>query len=131
MEIETKETQELVAPDESESKSRFADYVAPDGRRWDQLTTDEKAKVRKKFKKKNQTQLLKEKAIEMTASLQKAADSKAKPENPDEVEKESKSILESQIRWCTAQIRLGLTNNNVTKDQCRFGDSANIQTTRA
>ena len=59
------------------------------------MTTDEKAKVRKKFKKKNQTQLLKEKAMEMTASLQKAADSEAKPETPDEVEKESKSSVES------------------------------------
>jgi hypothetical protein len=37
----------------AEQKSKYADYVTPDGRTWDQLSADERKKIRKKLNKKN------------------------------------------------------------------------------
>lgn len=36
-----------------ETKSKYAGYVAADGRRWEELSPEEKVKVKRKLKKKN------------------------------------------------------------------------------
>ena len=69
--------------DETEGKSKYSEYVSPDGRRWDQLTVDEKAKVRKKLKKKNQIQILNEKKIDMVSSLKQTPEEISIPDTKD------------------------------------------------
>jgi hypothetical protein len=36
-----------------EKKSKYVDHVSADGRHWDELSPEEKAKVKKKLRKKN------------------------------------------------------------------------------
>jgi hypothetical protein len=59
----------------------------------------------------------------MVESLKEGVEEQPKSElaQPD-----TKLSVEAQIIWCTAQIRLGLTNVGITKDQCKKSGPALI-----
>lgn len=89
-------TEEISESKPSQPKSKYADYVTPDGRTWDQLSANEKKKIKKKLNKKN----------------------KAKAAPVPDVENMDFSV-DAQIEWTLRQIKLGLTSKDVTKDQCK------------
>lgn len=100
-----KEEQQVVE-EQTEQKSKYADYVHKDGRTWEELTPEERKKVRKKLNKKKKKQ---EKQKLKKEGLKK------------HVEKiKGKSNFEQELQWCVDQIKLGLTHNEVTPDQCKF-----------
>jgi hypothetical protein len=91
---------------EEEGVSKYADYVHSDGRKWAELTADEKKKVRKKLKKKkDKSEKSKNPYYEATTKF------RGQPEK--------KLTFEDDLEWCLSQLKLGLTANVVTQQQCR------------
>lgn len=88
-----------------EQKSKYSDYVHSDGRKWDDLTAEERKKVRKKLNKKNKKQSKKQNIQELTKKHQERT--------------KGKSNFEKELLWCIDQIKLGLTHNAVTPEQCK------------
>ena len=80
-------------------KSQYSDYVHSDGRKWDELTADERKKIKRKLNKKKKKQ---------------------KQKQDDAAYKESikgKSSFQIELQWCIDQIKLGITANAVTPEQ--------------
>ena len=91
---------ETQVPVDLEGKSKYSDYVSPDGRPWDKLTVEEKAKARKKLKKKLQAKELKAITTEMVTSLVEKPEKESEPSITQEPE--AKVSVEAQVLWCTA-----------------------------
>jgi uncharacterized protein YaaW (UPF0174 family) len=99
--------QEQTAPEQQEqTQSKFADYIHSDGRPWAELTPEEKQKVRKKLNKKKKKK--------------KKAQSKATQIAKHSEKMKGKGNFEKELKWCIDQIKLGLTANAVTPDQCKL-----------
>jgi len=91
----TNETE--VQIEEQPQISKYADYLHSDGRKWDQLTVEEKKKIRKKLAKKFNKVIV---------------------APPTESRKET--TYEEELEWCINQLKLGLTKNAVTPEQCNI-----------
>lgn len=97
-------------------KPKYADYIHSDGRKWEELTTEEKQKVRKKLNKKD-----KKKSNNPISDLiiEAPKDIETPTSKVVVIDTEDYSVT-AQINWCIFQIKLGLQTNKVTKDQSKY-----------
>lgn len=106
--VDQVETREIEKQEDkpNQPQSKYADYVHTDGRSWVELTKEERRKIKKKLNKKKKKEAKKKNMQELT----KKHEEKTK----------GKSNFEKELLWCIDQIKLGLTHNAVTPEQCEF-----------
>lgn len=96
---------QIEAQDSNNQVSKYADYVHGDGRKWSELKPEEKKRVKKKLAKK-----MKKKVINSNPLVQETT----KFRNSDKT-----TTYEEELKWCIDQLKLGLSANAVTMDQCK------------
>ena len=102
------EQQQVDTVQETDQKqvSKYADYVHTDGRKWEELEPDEKKKLKKKLAKKYKKKEEKKNPYIVQTTKFKGT--------------EKTTTYEEELEWCIGQLKLGLTANVVTPDQCKL-----------
>ena len=126
------EQQQAPANVEGEEDNWEDDKTTPEST--EGLTKKQKENLRKKQKRKEKKEAAKsepsavniEKPLE---EIKEEVEGQETAEAPTETKAEPASDFEKELAWCVHQLRLGLQNNTVSKDQCnKFHDKIEIIT---